>query len=102
MCIRDSPCRPCDTRSCKKSVGSGRDWLSNVDKVEILLRFIGYSKTELEQMEEKEVWRKAFSAIDLVREMIEGLAGGGAMGTPPPPSPPGFDPMAAYNSAGPE
>ena len=53
-------------------------------------------------MEEKEVWRKAFSAIDLVREMIEGLAGGGAMGTPPPPSPPGFDPMAAYNSAGPQ
>ena len=54
-------------------------------------------------MEEKEVWRKAFSAIDLVREMIEGLAGGqGGGGTGPPPTPPGFDPMAAYqSSAGP-
>lgn len=53
-------------------------------------------------MEEKEVWRKAFSAIDLVREMLEGLAGGGSMNTPLPPTPSGFDPMAAYNPSGPE
>ena len=55
-------------------------------------------------MEEREVWRKAFSAIDLVREMIEGLAGGqpGGMGMSAPPPPPGFNPMAAYDPAGPE
>ena len=70
----------------------------------VILRFIGYSKAELQEMEEREVWRKAFSAIDLVREMIEGLAGGesGGMGMSAPPPPPGFNPMAAYDAAGPE
>ena len=54
-------------------------------------------------MEEKEVWRKAFSAMDLVREIMEGLAGGaGGMESSMPPAPAGFDPMAAYGASGPE
>ena len=70
--------------------------------MEIVLRFIGYSKAELETMEEKEVWRKAFSAMDLVREFMEGLAGtGGGTEASMPPAPPNFDPMAAYGSSGP-
>ena len=48
-------------------------------------------------MEEKEVWRKAFSAIDLVKELLEGLSGGG--GGEIPSAPPNFDPMAVYNNA---
>ena len=71
--------------------------------MELILRFIGYSKAEVESMEEKEVWRKAFAAMDLVREVIEGLAGAGG-GTPAsmPPAPPNYNPMAAYGAAGPE
>jgi len=70
--------------------------------VELVLRFIGYSKAELDIMEEKEVWRKAFAAMDLVREVMEGLAGGeGTTSAAMPPAPPGFDPMAAYGSQGP-
>jgi len=70
--------------------------------VELVLRFIGYSKAELEQMEEKEVWRKAFAAMDLVREVMEGLAGGaGGTESAMPPAPPNFDPMAAYANQGP-
>ena len=54
-------------------------------------------------MEERELWRKAFSAIDLVRELVEGLGGGVGGGTSMvPPAPPGFDPMAAYSTADPE
>ena len=53
-------------------------------------------------MPEKELWRKAFSAIDLIRELVEGLGSGTDGGTVmPPPAPPGFDPMAAYNASGP-
>jgi hypothetical protein len=63
-----------------------------------MLRFIGYSKEELEKMEEREVWRKAFSAIDLVKELLEGLSGGVGGGVAPPP-PPNFDPMAVYTDA---
>jgi len=71
--------------------------------VEIILRFIGYSKAEVESMEEKEVWRKAFAAMDLVREVIEGLAGdGGGTTASMPPAPPNYNPMAAYGAAGPE
>jgi len=71
--------------------------------VEIMLRFIGYSKAELEQMEEKEVWRKAFSAIDLVGELISSLTGGMGDSTADiPPTPSGFNPMDVYNSSGPE
>jgi len=71
--------------------------------VEIILRFVGYSREELSQMAEKELWRKAFSAIDLVRELVEGLGGGTGGGTSMvPPAPPGFDPMAAYSTSGPE
>ena len=70
--------------------------------MEIILRFIGYSKAELESMEEKEVWRKAFAAMDLVREIMEGLAGGvGGTESAMPPAPSNFDPMAAYGNAGP-
>ena len=70
--------------------------------MEIILRFVGYSKAELGQMPEKELWRKAFSAIDLIRELVEGLGSGTDGGTVmPPPAPPGFDPMAAYNASGP-
>ena len=54
-------------------------------------------------MAEKELWRKAFSAIDLVRELVEGLGSGAEGGTVmPPPAPPGFDPMAAYGATGPD
>ena len=72
--------------------------------MELILRFIGYSKAELEVMEEKEVWRKAFAAMDLVREIMEGLAGAGGGGTeaPMPPAPPNYNPMAAYGAPGPE
>ena len=73
--------------------------------MEIMLRFIGYSKAELEQMEEKEVWRKAFSAIDLVGELMSSLTGGmgGSSNADLPPTPPGFNPMDVYNDAsGPE
>jgi len=71
--------------------------------VEIVLRFIGYTKDELDSMEEKEVWRKAFSAMDLVREMMEGLAGGtGGTEASMPPAPPNFNPMAAYGASGPD
>ena len=73
--------------------------------MELVLRFIGYTKAELEAMEEKEVWRKAFSAMDLVREIIEGLGsvneGGGAKASMPP-APPNFDPMGAYKASGPQ
>ena len=44
------------------------------------------------------MWRKAFSAIDLVKELLEGLSGGGGGAAAPPP-PPNFDPMAVYNNA---
>jgi hypothetical protein len=71
--------------------------------VELVLRFIGYSKVELEAMEEKEVWRKAFAAMDLVREFMEGISSeGGGTGSAVPPAPAGFDPMAAYGASGPE
>jgi len=71
--------------------------------VEIMLRFIGYSKEELEQMEEKEVWRKAFSAIDLVGELVSSVAGdGGVRASAMPPTPPGFNPMDVYSASGPE
>ena len=43
------------------------------------------------------MWRKAFSAIDLVKELLEGLSGGG--GGEIPSAPPNFDPMAVYNNA---
>ena len=70
--------------------------------MEIILRFIGYSQAELEQMEEKEVWRKSFAAMDLVREFMEGITGdGGTTSAAMPPAPPGFDPMAAYTDVGP-
>ena len=65
--------------------------------MELVLRFIGYSKNELEAMEEKEVWRKAFAAMDLVREFMEGIAGdGGGTESAMPPAPPNYNPMAAY------
>jgi len=71
--------------------------------VEIMLRFIGYSKAELEQMEEKEIWRKAFSAIDLVGELVSSLSGeGGGSASAMPPTPPGFNPMDVYSASGPE
>jgi len=71
--------------------------------VELVLRFVGYSKAELDSMQEKEVWRKAFAAMDLVREVIEGLAGdGGGTTAAMPPAPPNFDPMAAYGATGPD
>jgi len=71
--------------------------------VEIILRFIGYTKAELEAMEEKEVWRKAFATMDLVREIMEGLAGdGGGTEAAMPPAPPNFNPMAAYGVSGPQ
>ena len=70
--------------------------------MEIVLRFIGYTKVEVEAMEEREVWRKAFAAMDLVREVIEGLAGGeGGTEASMPPAPPNYNPMAAYGNQGP-
>jgi len=70
--------------------------------VEIMLRFIGYSKAELEHMEERELWRKAFSAIDLVGELVSSLGGEGNVSTMAPPTPPGFNPMDVYSASGPE
>jgi len=69
-----------------------------------MLRFIGYSKSELEHMEERELWRKAFSAIDLVGERINSIGGGtGSESSAMPPTTPGFNPMDVYNAAnGPE
>ena len=71
--------------------------------MEIVLRFIGYSKAELDAMQEKEVWRKAFAAMDLVREIVEGLASDGEGTTAAmPPAPSNFDPMAVYGATGPD
>ena len=72
-----------------------------MDKVELMLRFIGYSGEELSEMGERELWRKAFSLVDLIKEMIEGIVQGGESGGPSivPPSPPGFNPMDVYNNA---
>ena len=69
-----------------------------MDKVEVMLRFVGYSKEELDSMNEKELWRKAFSLVDLIREMIEGFLKGGESSNMPP-SPPGFNPMDVYKDA---
>ena len=70
--------------------------------MEIILRFIGYSKAEVETMEEKEVWRKAFAGMDIIREVMESLAGAGSAQPQMPPAPPNFDPMAAYKASGPD
>ena len=70
--------------------------------MELILRFIGYSKAEVESMEEKEVWRKAFAGMDIIREVMESLAGAGSAQSQMPPAPPNYNPMAAYGAAGPE
>ena len=72
-----------------------------MDKVELMLRFVGYSGKALSEMGERELWRKAFSLADLIREMIEGLMQGVESGGPNimPPTPPGFNPMDVYNNS---
>ncbi len=53
-----------------------------MDKVEIILRFVGFTVEEQGMMSEKELWRKTFSVISLIEDLIGGLAGDA-----PPPSP---------------
>ena len=61
----------------------------------------------MKQMPDTEMWRKAFSAINLLEDMVSSFLGNGASapqsssgGMPDLNVPPGIDPMSAYD--GPE
>ena len=68
------------------------------------MRFAGFTREEMAEMTDTERWRKAFSALGLVEEMVSGLLGGSesapeatSTGMPALNIPRGVDPMAAYN-----
>jgi len=57
----------------------------------------------MQSMPDTEMWRKAFSAISLLEDMVSSLLGNGASapqssskGMPDLNVPPGVDPMSAY------
>jgi len=69
------------------------------------LRFIGFTREEMAGMTDTERWRKAFSAVAIVEEMVSSLVSGDETATSPAASsagmpdlnvPRGVDPMAAY------
>jgi len=67
---------------------TGEDILSFNDKVQIILRFSGFTKKEIDEMSEQEIYRKAFSAINLLEELVSGFFGGSDA---KPPTPADFD-----------
>ena len=69
------------------------------------MRFIGFTKEEMSEMTDTERWRKAFSAVSLVEDMVSSFVGGdeatdspvaSSAGMPDLNIPRGVDPMAAY------
>ncbi len=63
---------------------AGDDVLAFNDKVEIILRVSGFTKVEIGEMSETEIYRKAFSAMSLVEELVSGIFGGGDEKAPTP------------------
>jgi hypothetical protein len=46
-----------------------------MDKMEIVLRFVGYTREEIGGMGENEIFRKTFSTVSLIEDLLSSFGG---------------------------